>query len=131
MEIKNVSMKILVCGDRNWKNIKIILKVLLKEKKSSKTKITVVHGAAKGADTIAGQVALKLKMNVKLYPAQWQLYGRAAGFIRNRQMLDENPDISKVIAFHNNISESKGTKDMLKISKKRGITTKLYTEEDI
>ncbi|KKN01348.1 hypothetical protein LCGC14_1128740 [marine sediment metagenome] len=50
------------------------------------------------------------------------MYGKAAGPIRNKQMLDEGqPHL--VLAFHDNIEESTGTKDMVKQAAKRGIET--------
>ena len=54
-------------------------------------------------------------------------YGRGAGPRRNRQMLDENPDISLVLAFHEDLGRSKGTRDMVRRSEKKGIRTKIIT----
>ena len=51
-------------------------------------------------------------MLVNPFPAQWSKYGRAAGPLRNTQMLSEgNPDI--VLAFHDNIKRSRGTRNMI------------------
>lgn len=61
-------------------------------------------------------------------PADWTTYGKAAGPIRNRQMLDLNPDI--VIAFHNDITSSKGTKDTVTEAKRRGIPRVEIISED-
>lgn len=75
----------------------------------------VVHGAARGADTIAGVVAEELGLLVKPYPADWDTYGKTAGPIRNSQMLNmEHPDF--IFSFHNNIEVSKGTKHMVDIA---------------
>jgi hypothetical protein len=47
-----------------------------------------------------------------VFPAEWKKYGNAAGPIRNARMLNEGvPDV--VIAFHENIHKSKGTKNMM------------------
>jgi hypothetical protein len=60
-------------------------------------------------------------------PAKWEIYGRSAGPIRNREMLQEcKPNF--VIGFHNNIAISSGTKDMLNISKNAGVKTLLIEE---
>ena len=48
----------------------------------------------------------------KEFPADWAGKGRAAGPIRNAEMAKQNPHI--VAAFHNDITKSRGTKDMLK-----------------
>lgn len=115
-------IRILVCGDRNWINKKIIKKRLISLPNNS----TIIHGAARGADSIAGLVAKELNFRVEEYPADWENHGRSAGPRRNMKMLKEGrPNL--VIAFHKNIEKSKGTKHMLKISKKAGIRTELIT----
>jgi hypothetical protein len=63
------------------------------------------------------------------FPADWETYGKAAGPIRNTQMLTEgNPDM--VAAFHNDISKSKGTKNMIVQAKKAGIKVILLTDTE-
>ena len=76
----------------------------------------VIHGACKGADVLAGQAAHILDIQVEEYPAEWGRYGRAAGPIRNQQMLDEGrPDC--LLAFHSDIRKSKGTADKIRRAK--------------
>lgn len=48
----------------------------------------VIHGAAKGADTIAGNVAKARGVPVIEVPANWDFYKLAAGPVRNTWMLD-------------------------------------------
>lgn len=115
-------MKVLVCGDRNWTNRERIYERLAHLPGGS----IVIHGAARGADSIAGDVAGELGYEVERYPAQWDVYGRAAGPIRNMEMLDRKPEL--VIAFHNNISNSRGTAHCLKEAVRRGIPTELLGE---
>lgn len=79
----------------------------------------IVSGAAKGADTHAEWAAEELQMDCVIFPADWDRFGRAAGPIRNRQMLDQKPDL--VIAFHSDLSKSKGTADTVREAKRRGI----------
>ncbi len=63
-------------------------------------------------------------MNVEKYPAKWNLYGKGAGHIRNKEMIDKGkPD--KVVAFHSDISKSKGTRNMINQAKKLGIPTEI------
>ena len=116
-------MRVLVCGDRNWLN-----KDLVKKKLEELTDVEVViEGEARGADTCGRIVAQELGIPVLKFPADWKQHGLAAGPIRNNQMLKEGqPDL--VLAFHNNIEESKGTKHMIKISLKKGIKVILVTE---
>jgi len=115
-------MKILITGSRtywNWKKIYEELKDYPKD-------TTIIHGAARGADTLAGEVASQLGFKVIEVPAQWNKYGKSAGPIRNNKMLDMNPDL--VIAFP--LPGSKGTKHCMEEAEKRGIPLKVVTCED-
>lgn len=107
-------MKILVCGDRAWSS-ELIIKEYLEYLKPD----LVIEGECRGADRIARKVAEELGIPVEQHPANWSLYGRAAGSIRNREMLDLNPDL--VLAFHFNIQSSTGTADCLTEAERRGI----------
>ena len=113
-------MKVLVCGDRNWSEEAPIRREL--EKLPSGTMI--IHGAARGADTLAEKVARDLGLPFMFFPAQWELFGKAAGPIRNMKMLACDPDL--VMAFHKDIDASKGTKHMVGIAKARGIKTEVF-----
>ena len=110
--------RILICGDRNyqdWIKVQEYLDTI------SRTTI-IIHGGARGADSLAGNLATSLKMKVIKFPANWDKYGKAAGVLRNQQMLDEgHPDL--VVYFHKDIENSKGTKDMLKRATDSGIRT--------
>ncbi len=125
-------MKVLCCGDRNWNNINIIMEHLMKFPADT----IIIEGEARGADTISRMAAEFLGFKVQKFPADWEKYkslainGRKnpAGPIRNRQMLDEKPDL--VLAFHNDIGNSKGTKDCITEAKKRGIEVRLIKEEE-
>lgn len=122
-------MRILVCGDRNWTNKDLINKTLCSYWLQNHTNpLTIIHGGASGADSIAGEIAREQSQNELKFPADWERYGRAAGPIRNQQMLDESqPDV--VLAFHNDIENSKGTKDMVNRAMSAGIKTIIFTED--
>ncbi|WP_254932361.1 DUF2493 domain-containing protein [Cyanobium sp. BA20m-14] len=49
----------------------------------------VLHGGARGADAAIGRAAQQLGWSALVMPAQWQLHGRAAGPIRNRELLQQ------------------------------------------
>ena len=118
-------MKILICGDRKWLGYNTIRKWLLGKQFATSTPLEVVQGEAKGADRLAARAARSLGMTVHSHPALWSKYGRAAGPIRNQEMLDSHSDIELVMAFHSNIEESKGTADMVRRAKKAGIITQV------
>jgi hypothetical protein len=70
-------------------------------------------------------VASQLGFTVLPFPADWNTHGKAAGPIRNRQMLKEGkPDV--VLAFHEDLGRSKGTADMVRAAKAAGIAVKVF-----
>jgi len=101
------AMKILVCGSRSWQDKEAIRDYLVRHGATC-----VVEGAARGADNLAHEVATELGIENRRYPADWNTHGKAAGFIRNQQMLDqERPDL--VLAFWDG-ETSHGTQDMVR-----------------
>ena len=117
---------ILVCGDRYWSNYELIKRVIMELAQEYTLKI--INGGCCGADKIRSYVCEELNIIYQEVPANWAMYGKAAGPRRNRIMLDLKPDL--VLAFHDKIEESKGTKDCINEAKKRKIKVKLYTNGD-
>lgn len=132
-------MRLLICGDRNWgttlapdgvtrieceRDFYVMLKAV--EQLHKKIPLTaIIEGEAKGADKMGAIVAAILNIPVMKFPADWNKYGKSAGPIRNQQMLNEGkPDL--VFAFHHNIRNSKGTKDMVSRAKKAAIPGRIY-----
>lgn len=87
----------------------------------------IMTGGASGADTIAHEVAKKLGLETIVVEAEWNKYGRAAGPLRNRKMLDLKPE--GVIAFHRDIQKSKGTIDCMREAMRRGIRVELIPHQ--
>lgn len=114
-------MKVLVCGDRRWNHAGKILDRLGKLPLDT----IILEGGASGADTLARHAAERLGLKVVEFPAEWGKYGKSAGPLRNRQMLDENPVL--VIAFHSNLAVSRGTKDTVNEARRRGIPVEIVT----
>lgn len=113
--------RLLICGDRNW-----IDKDKIRECIETIDPDVIIEGEARGADKMAREVALEtnyvLGNTLLSFPADWDKHHKSAGPIRNQQMLTEGqPTI--VYAFHSNINESKGTKDMIKRSLKAKLPT--------
>jgi len=88
---------ILVTGGRKFKK-RSILYLALDELLLQHKEVEIIHGGATGADTLAGEWAYSRNMPVRIYLADWDSYGRAAGPIRNKEMLEDGkPDL--VVAF--------------------------------
>lgn len=106
---------VLVCGGRGYKDRETVYWHLDAHHKRRPINL-LVHGGATGADTLAGDWAYERGVPFNCYPADWKTHGRAAGPIRNQQMLDEaRPDL--VIAFPG----TNGTRDMKWRAAKAGI----------
>lgn len=111
--------KVLVCGDRNWKDKEYLFGILDGIREFYGT-TQIIEGCARGADSLAEKWSFENYIPNRHFPADWDQYGKAAGPIRNRQMLKEGkPDM--VVAFHASLNNSKGTKDMVNISRKEGL----------
>jgi hypothetical protein len=114
--------RVLICGDRNWTDYDYILETLKKYLADHTPNAIdfVIEGEANGADKLGRKAAEELGIVVLPYPAKWEQHGRAAGPIRNKQMLvDGKPD--EVWAFHDNLSASKGTMNMIITAREKGI----------
>lgn len=115
-------MILLVCGGRDYDDRDYVwayLDMRLATCPVGET-LTIVEGGASGADSLARSWArdkIRKRRNVRLITvsADWQKHGRAAGPIRNQQMLTEHkPDL--VAAFPG----GKGTNHMVTIAKEQG-----------
>jgi hypothetical protein len=119
-------LRVLICGDRSWTNRGIIKEAVLKVLQTNDIEY-IIEGGANGADRLGRSVAEEIGIPVDTYYAKWQMYGKAAGRIRNKEMLNKGKP-TLVLAFHNNIQNSKGTKNMIEIAVKAGVKVLLHTE---
>lgn len=71
----------------------------------------IISGGARGADTLAEQYANETNIKTKIYPADWANKGKAAGFIRNKDII---VDADLVICFWD--GTSKGTRHSIKLA---------------
>ena len=106
---------LLVCGGRDYTD-KERLWVTLNDYLHDWGVIRVVTGGARGADTLAEEWAKIQEVECSVYHADWAKHGRAAGPIRNQQMLDDGRP-TLVVAFPG----GRGTADMVRRARKAGI----------
>lgn len=113
-------MIVLICGDREWNDFKIIDGFLA----TLPQDVTIIEGNCRGADKMSGYLAKKRGMTVIPVSAKWKKFGKYAGPLRNSAMIHcYEPEL--VVAFHNDIEHSKGTKNMLFQASNAGIPTKI------
>ena len=116
--------RVLVCGGRDYDNRERLFRVLdqaLQAATLSGKTFILVHGGARGADTLADVWATDRKITdeggvVRVYAANWERDRKAAGPIRNKLMLTESkPHV--IIA----CSGGNGTAHMMKIGRAAGV----------
>ena len=87
-------------------------------------RIVLVHGAARGADQLAAAIGKSMGFTLEPHPAQWSVHGKAAGPIRNKEMVDLGADL--VLAFPR--GSSRGTRGCMKLAAEAGIEVVNVTE---
>ena len=108
-------MKVLVCGGRDFDDGARLREVLNSLHENLGPITCLVHGGARGADSLAGTWATHKGIEVHAHPADWKKHGRGAGPLRNREMLNsEKPDL--VVAFPG----GRGTAHMVALAKQHG-----------
>ena len=127
--MNNKANDILVCGGREFGN-RLDEEVFIYDALSHifweyevPSDAIVIAGASRGADSVALDWAETNGYVIKKYPAEWNKYGKAAGPIRNKRMLDEN-NIRLVIAFPG----GRGTANMIEQALDRHIVVELPWE---
>lgn len=114
----------LVCGSRDWPAPWFVTAMMIE---LIPTGSLIITGGAGGVDTHAENEAIRLRYELKVMRADWDLYGKRAGYIRNLAMLDENP--VAVLAFQFN--QSRGTAHTIREAYKRKIALHWFTEKDL
>lgn len=109
-------MRLIVCGGRNYNDAETISMALHAVRTLRGPIAALIHGDARGVDTIAGKWARENGIEEVPFPADWIAHGNSAGPIRNQKMIDEGkPD--RVVAFPGGA----GTADMVRRARKARI----------
>jgi hypothetical protein len=108
-------VKVLVCGGRDYDDRDLVFIVLDRIHKETPIEF-VIQGEASGADALAREWAIDRKVALIGCHADWAKHGRAAGPIRNQDMIDRW-EPSMVLAFPG----GRGTADMVRRARKAGV----------
>ena len=117
-ELSNIN-KILVCGSRSITNKDFIfftIRKFVKNLYSNPTNLlkpVIIEGEARGVDSIAKSWAIENGWGIESYPAEWDKYGKSAGYIRNEVMVKK---ADYVIVIWD--GQSKGTKHTMDLCNK-------------
>jgi hypothetical protein len=118
-------VRILVTGSRDWTDGDLIRQEMRRAVADfgPADQVVIVHGGARGADAIAESIARGVGLDVECHPAAWDTRGRAAGIIRNSEMVNAGADVC--LAFIRN--QSRGATHCADAAEKAGIPTRRYT----
>lgn len=123
--------RVIIAGSRDFDNYKMLCKFMNDFALTHGGDIEIISGTARGADKLGEKFAKENNVSLKLFPAHWEIYGRRAGYIRNKQMAEcasQGDSQGFMIAFWD--GKSKGTKNMIDLAQKHSLTTYIihYTE---
>ncbi|WP_326827340.1 SLOG family protein [Streptomyces sp. NBC_01751] len=119
-------MRILVTGSRDWEDAETIEREIFRalyEMKCPPAEAVLIHGACPtGADQMAHEYAHRTGMHIIIRPAKWERYGKRAGYLRNVELIDAEPDIC--LAFIRN--GSRGATMTAHLAETAGIETRIF-----
>lgn len=104
-------MKVIIAGSRTIIDYPIFLLAIYNANIMGINIDEIVSGCAKGVDQLGERYAINYNKKLKKFPANWDKYGKSAGYIRNKEMA-EYADASIIIWD----GKSKGTKHMIDLS---------------
>ncbi|QFG10437.1 DprA-like DNA processing chain A [Mycobacterium phage Anthony] len=113
--------RILITGSREWEGRTTVWSALNQELIEF-GRLTIVHGAARGADDIADRWAWGARQDgyqveIERYPADWNTLGKRAGTIRNQEMVDLGADVCHAFPLRSSV----GTWHCMRAATRAGI----------
>ena len=114
--------RVIVAGGRDFDNYDLLCTKLDKilSKVSQTHEIHIVCGMARGADSLGAEYAKARGYAVDSYPAEWNRYGKRAGYLRNATMAN-NADA--LVAFWD--TQSKGTSHMITLAREKQLKVRV------
>lgn len=111
------TFKVIVAGGREFCDYELLKRKLdFALRNKGNFKIVIVSGAACGADKLGEQYAKERGYEIDSHPADWNKYGKSAGYIRNKEMAKS---ADALMAFWD--GKSRGTKHMIDLAKEYGL----------
>lgn len=122
---------IIIAGSRDFSDYNIVkksLKNFLISKQTSDKPI-IICGMARGADMLGYRLAKEFKLPLKEFPAEWNRFGKSAGYIRNEQMAKYAQEHENGVLFAFWDGKSKGTKWMIELARKYNLEIHIFNFE--
>lgn len=106
-------MKVIVAGSREITDYELVKKAI----QDSGFQVTeIISGGARGVDSLGERYAKELNLPCEVISADWDVYGKAAGYIRNEKMAKRG---EALVAIWD--GKSKGTRNMINIAQKNNL----------
>ncbi len=112
-------MKVIIAGGRQFNDYSLLFDVCSHMLQNQK-EVEIVSGTAGGADKLGERFAQEKGYALKQFPANWEKFGKGAGYIRNKEMAEY---ADALVCFWD--GKSKGTKHMIDLAEKQGIRVKV------
>jgi YspA, cpYpsA-related SLOG family len=128
----------LITGSRDFdeykeSHVKFIWDILDRYAEGAGPELIMINGGARGADTICQSWAVERGVQCNIYPAQWDNFGRAAGPIRNKKMVEAllEAEGTDVLAFANGaLADSRGTRNCVEHATVQGLKPQVFVYEE-
>lgn len=114
-------MKVIIAGSREFDDYETLCRVC-DYMLQNQNLVEIVSGTANGADKLGERYARERGYNVTRFPADWDAYGKSAGYRRNVKMAEY---ADAAIIFWN--GRSKGTRHMIDIAKTHKLKLKIHS----
>lgn len=119
--------KVIIAGGRDFADMDLLSQTILGLYSYSElSSLEIVSGRARGTDRLGEVFAHEHDIPVKFFPAEWDKHGKAAGFIRNKEMA-EYADV--LVAFWD--GKSKGTSHMINLAKAQDLSVHVVYYGDV
>ena len=113
-------MRLIIAGGRDFTNLDLMTSKLDWILKDVDQEVTIISGTARGADQTGEAYAELRGYEVARYPAEWNRYGKSAGYKRNEQMAET---ATHCVVFWD--GQSRGSKHMIDIAKREGLPLRI------
>lgn len=113
--------KLIIAGSRDFNDYKLLeseVHKFLSGKEIGETEI--VSGTARGADQLGEKLAKEYNLKLTKMPANWNEYGKSAGYRRNAEMAKYS---NGCIVFWDGVS--RGTKHMIDLAEREKLELKV------
>ena len=114
-----MTFKVIVAGSREFTDYDL-LKAKCNAILHNKSDIEIVSGGARGPDSLGERYARENGLKLKLFPADWNSLGKAAGHYRNTEMAAY---ADALICFWD--GTSRGSLDMINKAKVNGLLVRV------